>query len=154
MAEELLGKFRCVVLTSRAKLLDCKTHSITLPAHDGQMGVLQNHMPMLCKLGIGVMEVRDFITDDNQIPDNTYFLIDGGFARISHNLITVLAYDVIVPSEITAEKAEKMLDEANKLPVGDANALQRRQREIKKATILLQMVQASATLENSHGIPA
>ena len=68
MAEELLGKFRCVVLTPRAKLLDCKTRSITLPAHDGQIGVLQNHMPMLCKLGMGIMEVREFVTDDDRMP--------------------------------------------------------------------------------------
>ena len=68
MAEECLENFRCVVLTPRAKLLDCKTHSITLPAHDGQMGVWRDHMPMLCRLGLGIMEVHDFVTDDDQTP--------------------------------------------------------------------------------------
>lgn len=154
MADELLGKFRCMVLAPRAKLLDCKTHSITLPAHDGQIGVLRNHMPTLCKLGLGIMEVRDCTTDDDQNSGSVSFLIDGGFVRISNNVVTVLAYDVIVEADVDAVKAEKMLAEANKLPIGDVKALQRRQHDIKKAALLLQMAQIATSRKDDHGIPA
>lgn len=145
MAEELLGKFRCVVLAPRAKLLDCKTHSITLPAHDGQIGVLRNHMPILCKLGLGVMEVRDCTTDDDQNSGSVSFLIDGGFVQISNNVVAVLAYDVIAAADVDAAKAEKMLAEADKLSGDDVEAMRRRQHDIKKATLLLQMAQIAAS---------
>ena len=145
MAEELLGKFQCVVLAPRAKLLDCTTHSITLPAHDGQIGVLRNHMPTLCKLGLGIMEVRDCTIDDDQNSGSVSFLIDGGFVQISNNVVAVLAYDVIVEADVDAAKAEKMLAEANKLSGDDAEAMRRRQHDIKKATLLLQMAQIAAS---------
>lgn len=154
MAEELLGKFRCMVLAPRAKLLDCKTHSITLPAHDGQMGVLRNHMPTLCKLGLGIMEVRDCTSDDDHNSGSVSFLIDGGFVRISNNVVAVLAYDVIAAADADAAKAEKMLAEANKLSGDDAEVMQRRQHDIKKAALLLQMAQLSAPRKNDHGMPA
>jgi F0F1-type ATP synthase epsilon subunit len=93
MAEEILGKFRCVVLTPQGKLLDCKTHSITLDAHDGRIGVWRDHMPMLCKLGSGFVDVLDLVTDDGKMPENARFRIEGGFVRISNNVVTVLAYD-------------------------------------------------------------
>ena len=48
-------------------------------------------------------------------PSNTSFLIDGGFARISNNVVTVLAYDVTCVSEIEMDKAQQMLAEAKKL---------------------------------------
>ena len=145
MAEELLGKFRCVVLTPRAKLLDCKTRSITLPAHDGQIGVLQNHMPMLCKLGMGIMEVREFVTDDDRMPGQTYFLIDGGFVRISNNVVTVLAYDVMTFTDIAKVDAEKMRDQAAKLPGDTVLAMEQRKKNSQKATLVMQMAQMSAS---------
>jgi ATP synthase F1 epsilon subunit len=144
MAEEVMGKFQCVVLTPRAKLLDCKTLSITLPAHDGQMGVWQDHMPMLCKLGLGIMEVRDFTTDDNHTPGHTYFLVDGGFARISNNVVTVLAYDVMTLADVETVDAEKMRDQAVKLPGDSALAMEQRKHAAKKAALVIQMTQISA----------
>jgi F-type H+-transporting ATPase subunit epsilon len=145
MAEEMLGKFQCVVLTPRAKLLDCKTLSVTLPAHDGQMGVWQDHMPMLCKLGLGIMEVRDFTTDDTPTPDRTYFLVDGGFARISNNVVTVLAYDVMTLTDVGTVDAEKMRDQAEKLPGDSALAMEQRKHDAKKASLVVQMAQLSAS---------
>lgn len=139
MAEELLGKFRCVVVTPRATLLDCKTHSVTLEAQDGQIGVLRNHMPMLCRLGMGIMQVRDFVTDTEQTPSNVSFLVDGGFARVSNNVLTVLAYDVTTGAEAEPGKAEKLRQEAGKLTGGDAQSMQRRQHDMRKASLLEQL---------------
>jgi F-type H+-transporting ATPase subunit epsilon len=145
MAEEVLGKFQCVVLTPRATLLDCKTLSITLPAHDGQMGVWQDHMPMLCKLGLGIMEVRDFTTDDDQTPSRTYFLVDGGFARIINNVVTVLAYDVMTVADVETADAEKMRLEAEKISGDSASAMEQRKHDAKKAALVMQMAQISAS---------
>jgi len=151
MAEELLGKFQCVVLTPRAKLLDCKTQSITLSAHDGQMGVWQNHMPMLCKLGLGIMEVRDCITEDDQMPGHAYFLVDGGFVRISNNVVTVLAYDVMTLTDIATVDAEKMREEAGKLPGDNVLAMQQRKKAAQKAALIMQMAQISASQKKAQG---
>jgi len=40
------------------KVIDCKATSIVFPAHDGMVGILCDHMPMFCELGLGMMEVE------------------------------------------------------------------------------------------------
>jgi F-type H+-transporting ATPase subunit epsilon len=139
MAEEILGKFRFIVLTPLATLLDCTTHSVTLPAHDGQIGIWRDHMPMLCRLGLGIMEVRDLVAEENQAPSDKSFVIDGGFVRISRNVVMVLAYDVVEKSDTNRDKAQKFLDDANKLSGDTAQIMNQRQHDLKKASLLMQI---------------
>jgi F0F1-type ATP synthase epsilon subunit len=68
MAENNLGLFRCVVMTPQAKVLDCKTSSVILTAHDGQVGIWRNHMPMLVELGMGIMEIKAAVIEENDKP--------------------------------------------------------------------------------------
>jgi F-type H+-transporting ATPase subunit epsilon len=83
------GKFRVALLTPNASLLDCRAGSVVLPAQDGYLGILRNHCPLMCMLGQGIMQVRD-IADR---PD-AFFVVEGGFAQVSENEVTVLAYEV------------------------------------------------------------
>ncbi|MBN1457566.1 MAG: ATP synthase F1 subunit epsilon [Sedimentisphaerales bacterium] len=96
------GTFRTVLLTPEGRLLDCRASSVLLPSHDGMIGILRNHAPMLCELQKGIIQVKN-------IPDrkNAYYLIDGGFARISLNHLTILAYEVITFEGMDREQAER-----------------------------------------------
>ena len=109
------GTFRCVLLTPLGKLLDCRAGALVLPGHDGAMGVLRNHAPMLCGLGIGIMQVK-------HIPDrkDAFFLLDSGFARISENFISVLAHNVTTFEDMDPDQAEEMVTKARQLVVGQA----------------------------------
>jgi len=49
--------FHCELIDPTGKLLDCQVTAVILPAHDGQIGILYNHMPMLCQLGLGTMRI-------------------------------------------------------------------------------------------------
>ena len=53
--------FHCDLIDPTGKLLDCQATSVVLPAHDGQLGILYDHMPMLCQLGLGTMKVTEQI---------------------------------------------------------------------------------------------
>ena len=109
------GTFRCVLLTPQGKVLDCRAGALVLPAHDGLMGVLRNHAPMLCKLGTGIMQVRD-------IPGraDAFFLIDGGFTRISENFVTVLTHEVTTFEGMERDEAERIVSKAKSIVVGGA----------------------------------
>jgi F-type H+-transporting ATPase subunit epsilon len=153
MAQESVGTFQCVVLTPKATLLDCRTHSVVLPAHDGQIGLWRNHMPMLCMLGLGIMKVQGAAGDRNQPLGERCFVVDGGFAQISNNVVTVLSYDITAAEDIKTDKARKLLEEAHKLTGDDAQAMQRRQHDISKAELLM-LAQKSASLKSRGDIPA
>ena len=98
--------FQCVVIAPRGKLLDSETVSVVFPAHDGQVGVWRNHMPMLCKLGLGIMTVEDISSDSQLLPKHTFLLIDGGFAQVSNNLLTIIAQDAVCLQGVETEKVD------------------------------------------------
>jgi F-type H+-transporting ATPase subunit epsilon len=138
--------FQCVVIAPGGKLLDCRTASVVFPAHDGQVGVWRNHMPMLCKLGLGIMTVEAVPSDSELLPKHTFLLIDGGFAQVSNNLLTIIAQDAICLQGVEAEKVEKILEKArNKLAHG-TYTLQQRNHEMQKLSFLTRLAEISAEL--------
>lgn len=139
------GKFRVVLLTPNAKLLEARVGSVVLPVHDGQMGILRNHCPTLAALGFGIMQVRE-IADR---PD-AFYIIEGGFVRISENHVTVLAYAVTSFEGKTPEETEAMLSHAQSVAVGQ-EYIRTQQESIdhKKAAFIIQMADLAA-IESSH----
>ena len=131
------GKFRVVLLTPKAKLLEARVGSVVLPAHDGQMGILRNHCPTLAALGFGIMQVRE-IADR---PD-AFYIIEGGFVRISENHITVLAYAVTTFEGKAPEVVESMISHARSVVVGQ-EYIRSQQESIdqRKAAFITQMAE-------------
>ena len=107
------GKFRIVLLTPKAKLLEARVGSVIVPAHDGQLGILRNHCPILSALGSGIMQVREIVDR----PD-AFYIIEGGFVRISENNVTVLAYDVTTFEGKDAKAVEEMVSHAQSVLAG------------------------------------
>ena len=135
-----LGRFRCVVLTPTGKLLDCRAASLILPGHDGQLGILRNHAPMLCELGTGIMEVRNIVGGKD-----AFYLIEGGFTRISENFVTVLAYDVTTFEGMDKEQAQKLVSRAQSVLVGGRYVRQMDDMEVERAAMLVKMGKLSNT---------
>ena len=77
-----LGTFKFILNTPTAKLLDCRAGAVIVPSHDGQMGILRNHVPMLTKLGLGILQVKDITLEKGRPGKDRHFLVDGGFVRI------------------------------------------------------------------------
>lgn len=135
------GIFRCVLLTPSGKVFDRRVGALVLPAHDGLMGVLRNHAPMLCELGTGIMQVKN-IPD----ADDAFYLIDGGFVRISENHVTVLAYDVTTYEGMDPEEAQNLLSQAQSVLVSGAFAHQAEGMETERASLLVKMGHMSSLL--------
>jgi F-type H+-transporting ATPase subunit epsilon len=141
MAESLRGKFQIVLMTPRAKLLDVRAGSVVVPAHDGQLGVLRNHSPLLSELGFGIMQVREII---NQ-PD-AFFIIEGGFIRVSENHVTVLAYEVTTFEGKDPKQVEKMISDAQSAVAGqDYIRSQRQAMDHRRARYIIQMAELKQT---------
>jgi len=138
------GTFRCVLLTPAGKLLDCKAGALVLPAHDGFRGVLRNHAPMLCKLGVGIMQVKDIVGRDD-----AFFLVDGGFARISENFVTILAHEVTTFEGMERRQAEEIVSEARSVLVGAAYIrTQTGTADAARAAQLVKLARLSSLLSN------
>ncbi|MFZ9010571.1 MAG: ATP synthase F1 subunit epsilon [Anaerohalosphaeraceae bacterium] len=134
------GKFRVVLMTPKAKLLEARVGSVVLPAHDGQMGILRNHCPTLAALGFGIMQVREIVDH----PD-AFYIIEGGFVRISENHVTVLAYDVTTFEGKDPKTVESMVSHARSVVAGQ-EYIRSQQESIdqRKAAFITQMAEMAS----------
>ncbi|MCI0498249.1 MAG: ATP synthase F1 subunit epsilon [Planctomycetales bacterium] len=134
------GKFRVMLLTPKAKLLDVRAGSVVVPAHDGQMGILRNHSPLLAKLGFGIMQVHEIV----ERPD-AWYIIEGGFVRVSENHVTVLAYDVTTFEGKNEKEVERMISHAQSVVAGQEYIRSQQQAiDQRKARFIVQMAQMAA----------
>ena len=97
--------FHCTVITPEGQVLDCEAGFAALPVHDGEMGILPNRAPLMCQLGIGVMRV--------EVEGKTERLfIDGGFAQMVKNRLSVLTEQAQKSGDIDPQAARESLKSA------------------------------------------
>jgi F-type H+-transporting ATPase subunit epsilon len=121
--------FHCDLIDPTGKLLDCQATSVVLPAHDGQLGILYDHRPMLCQLGLGVMKVTVASSDQYKGPfqGDAFFFVDGGFALVAANSVMVVAYDALALHEVKPRKIQSLIEQTTKnLAAPDLSDDQRR----------------------------
>ena len=145
-----LGTFRFVLQTPSAQLLDCRAGFINVPAHDGQMGILRNHMPMLCKLGLGILQVKEIVYEKGRPGKDKFFLVDGGFARVSENNVIVLAYDVECFENMAMNDIESIILHSKKLLAGNKYSPQANRHDIEKASLLIQLAKTAGLVKDNH----
>ncbi len=137
------GTFHITLLTPRAKLLDCKAGSVVLPFEDGQWGIMRNHCPVLAKLGQGVMQVRE-------IPDrgDAFYIVEGGFVRVSENHATVLAYDVLTFEDMPKDRVQEIISKAKGVMVGkDYISTQLQQVDYRRSQLIVRMAELAEILK-------
>ncbi len=133
---------QCVVVTPERTLLDEKVDFIALPMFDGELGVLPGRAPLIGRLGTG--ELRLTTGDHAQ-----RFYVDGGFAQIRGNVVTVLTSRAVPAEEIDVAKAEADL-EAARQPAATAKERESRQQAAAKARIQLRIAGRATEVSQSH----
>ena len=81
---------RCLdvtVISPSAAAFSGPATSIIAPAHDGELGILYGHAPMVVLLGEGLLRIR---TDDGP----RHFRVARGFLQVLNNRVAVLAEEV------------------------------------------------------------
>ena len=143
------GKFKVVLLTPKASLLDCRAGLLVLPGDDGYFGVLRNHCPVLSTLKKGIMQVRE-------IPDraDAFFIVEGGFVRVGENHVTVLAYEVTTFEGQNEKTIERLLNDARSVVAGQEYI--RTQQEVMahdKARWIVRMAELAGIGQTSEQAP-
>jgi F-type H+-transporting ATPase subunit epsilon len=101
----------CSLITPEKSVVECDATAVSLTAHDGEVGFLHNRAPLLTKLGVGVLRITD--NDGERL-----FFIDGGFAQMVNNQLTVLteraqSADSIVLADVDRELSDAMAMESH-----------------------------------------
>jgi len=121
------AKIRCAILTPQAPIVEESVFDIVLPAHDGLLGVLPGHAPMLCNLGAGLLTYHN-----KDMHRRTYY-IEGGLGHIRDNEVTIMTSKAISSTEICQADAEEMLLEARIMPMSTLEEVEARRAAMQQA---------------------
>ncbi|MEN6386816.1 MAG: F0F1 ATP synthase subunit epsilon [Phycisphaerales bacterium] len=110
---ESKNTFKCVIISPSGKLFDAFTVGVNFIANDGSVGVLAHHMPMICALGLGIMEIHLPPSDMGE-SQKKYALIDGGFALVHSNMVNIIANDAVSAWDVKREKIEILIERDKK----------------------------------------
>ena len=96
---------KCVVVTPERAVLDQAVDFVVLPMYDGELGVLPGRAALIGRLGCGELRTtRGGRTE-------RYF-IDGGFAQVRADVVTVLTPRALKAGELSSSAAERALETA------------------------------------------
>ncbi|MBY0526003.1 MAG: ATP synthase F1 subunit epsilon [Gemmataceae bacterium] len=98
---------QCVVVTPERTVLDEKVEFVALPMADGELGVLPGRAPLIGRLGPGELRTKH----DGQVKR---LFVDGGFAQVRANVVTVLTP--------RAQKAEDINTQAARTTIASPRA--------------------------------
>ncbi len=91
-------QLKCVVVTPEKTLFDEAVEFVALPAFDGELGICPGHTPVIARLGYGELRTRVGATIKR-------YFIDGGFAQIRDNVVTVLTSRAIPAALVSGPAA-------------------------------------------------
>jgi F-type H+-transporting ATPase subunit epsilon len=118
--------FHCSVITPEQAVLETDATFVAFPAHDGEVGILRDRAPLLYKMGIGQLRV--------ETPDGEHrYFVDGGFAQMVDNRLTLLTEQAKPVAEIDRAAAARALEAARALPMVTDAEFAARQRAVQSA---------------------
>jgi F-type H+-transporting ATPase subunit epsilon len=129
--------FHCSVITPERAVLEADATFVAFPAHDGEVGILPGRAPLLYRLGIGLLRV-----ETGQATER--FFIDGGFAQMVEDRLTLLTEQAKRVSEIDRAAAERALAAAREMPAGSDAAYAARERALARARVQLHLTGGGA----------
>ncbi|MEE4270958.1 MAG: F0F1 ATP synthase subunit epsilon [Thermoanaerobaculales bacterium] len=94
------------IVTPSRRVVEVEVDEVRLPGTLGEMGVLPGHIPLLTSLAAGPLTYFDGSSE-------TRYAVQGGFAEVLPDRVTVLATVAESPEDIDVAEAKKNLAEAN-----------------------------------------
>jgi len=134
-----MSTLSCKLITPNGVLADKPLQYASIPAHDGQFGVLPGRAPIVAKLGLGLLTLK---TSERQ---EEVYLVEDGFVQVSNNVIRILASSAKLPADLDEQdaKAELAEAEARRVPKDHPDPVaeqERITRQMERARLQLKLI--------------
>ena len=113
--------FKASLITPEAVVLETIVTEAQVPAFDGLMGILDKRAPLTAQLGAGILRLTTSAGTQR-------FFIDGGYAQMKDNELTILTTEAIPAEKVTAANLEAEQAKLDAVQGTDAKALAERTR--------------------------
>jgi F-type H+-transporting ATPase subunit epsilon len=121
-----MAKLQCIVVTPEATVRDEPADFVVLPLYDGELGVAPSHTPLIGRLGFGELRI---VLDGK----TTRLYVDGGFAHVADNVVSVMTSRAIPAEKLDPAVAEEQLAAARARRADSTEALALRERAEQQA---------------------
>jgi len=130
-------RFQLVALSGTK--FDGDVYEVVLPTLEGEIGVLEKHMPLFSVATVGVIMVRRGPKDADR--DREFFAISGGVIEVSDNTLRVLVDEADHADDINAAEAEAAMERAKamKAEARDEVSLEHAQALVDRHAVRLQV---------------
>jgi len=130
-------KFQLVSITGTK--FDDEVYEVILPTLDGEIGVLQDHMPLVSVATTGAIAVRRNPRDADR--EREYFATNGGVIDVSDNVLRVLVDEADHADNISEAEAKAAHERALKLKseAKDEVSLEHAQALVDRHAVRLQV---------------
>lgn len=125
--------FRCSLVTPERQLFDEEVVYASIPAWDGQLGLMHQRAPLLAKLGSGTLRL------DLAQGGSRWFFVGGGYAQMKDNNLSLVTGEARQAEEIVRTEAEAALKEAEARVARSDDEVTRKEREIRRARGLIEV---------------
>ncbi len=136
------GKMMLDIVTPERKLVSAEVDEVTAPGFYGEFGVLPQHTPYLCQLGVGVLSYRT--------GSARYFVsIIEGYAEVGPDKITILAESAERAEDIDAARAQESRQRAQERMGGQKSE---EELDFDRAELSLKRAIARISVANQSGL--
>jgi F-type H+-transporting ATPase subunit epsilon len=131
--------FHFQLVSISGKKFDEDVYEVVLPTLDGQIGVMQDHMPLVSVAAPGAIMVRRNPRDPDHARE--FFATSGGAIEVSNNTLRVLVDEADRAEEINEAEAQKALELATKMKTEakDQLSLEHAQQLVDRHEVRLQV---------------
>jgi F-type H+-transporting ATPase subunit epsilon len=130
----MASTFEGTLVTPQSHMLDAgELIYAYVPAHDGMIGIAPMRASLLLELGQGPMRL------DYQEGGSRWFYVEGGFAQMKDNALTLLADHAVPAEDIVRREAAERLETARQQNPSSGEKYEQRQRELDRARRMTQL---------------
>ena len=100
-------KFIVEIISPSRLILKTDTSEVTIPAYEGQMGILKDHVPLITFLRPGLISIKS--------QDEKIFYVEDGTVEFNNNVLLILTSTAKILNELNKVEIEEMIRRANEL---------------------------------------
>ena len=108
-------KFSVEIISPEQSILKEDVNEVTIPAFEGEMSILKDHIPIITFLRPGIIKIGS----DNK----KFFFVEEGTVEFSNNILLILTASVVNIEKIDNDSIEKIIKKSeeilNKNETGD-----------------------------------
>jgi len=128
---------KCIVVTPEATVLDVEATFVALPLFDGEIGIGENHTPLVGRLGFGELRIH-------QDKETISFCVEGGFVEVLNNTVSLLTNRAVPSKSLDLDESRTELETALRKTAKTVDQLNLKEQNVAAARAQFRLAQKAA----------